>query len=88
MALEAPPGEVFNVGGGETATVLEVLRLMQEVTGRKPRLQYQPARPGDQQATAANTSKLRRLGWEPATRLVEGLAKQWTWRLAEAATPL
>ncbi|HBI44286.1 MAG TPA: nucleotide sugar epimerase [Planctomycetales bacterium] len=83
VALGAPPGEVFNVGGGETASVLDVLRLMEQVTGRKPRLEYQPARPGDQQATAADTTKLRRLGWAPATRLADGLARQWAWRLAE-----
>jgi nucleoside-diphosphate-sugar epimerase len=83
VALGAPPGEVFNVGGGETASVLDVLRFMEGVTGRKPRLEYRAARTGDQQATAADTAKLRRLGWEPATRLADGLARQWAWHLAE-----
>ena len=83
VALEAPAGEVFNVGGGETASVLDVLRLMERMTGRKPRLEHRPARPGDQQATAADTAKLRRLGWAPATRLADGLALQWAWQREE-----
>ncbi len=87
VALEAPPGEVFNVGGGETASVLDVLRLLEQATGRRPRLRHEPARPGDQQHTAADTAKLRRLGWAPATRLAEGLARSWAWVCAEAAAP-
>ena len=84
-ALEAPPGEVFNVGGGETASVLDVLGLLEKLTGRRPCLQYEPARPGDQQHTAADTAKLRRLGWAPGTRLADGLACQWAWHRMEAA---
>ena len=83
-ALEAAPGEVFNVGGGETASVLDVLGLLENATGRRPCLRYEPARPGDQQHTAADTAKLRRLGWAPATRLADGLARQWAWHVAEA----
>jgi nucleoside-diphosphate-sugar epimerase len=83
VALEAPPGEVFNVGGGETASVLDILRLLAEVTGRQPCLRYEPARRGDQQHTAADTAKLRRLGWAPKTRLSDGLARQWAWHCTE-----
>ncbi|HVS37888.1 MAG TPA: NAD-dependent epimerase/dehydratase family protein [Gemmataceae bacterium] len=87
IALEAPPGEVFNVGGGETASVLDVLRLMEQHTGRRPRIRHEPARPGDQQHTAADTTRLRRLGWSPTTRLAAGLARQWEWHCAEFAAP-
>jgi dTDP-D-glucose 4,6-dehydratase len=46
----------------------------------------EPARPGDQRYTLADTSKLRRhLGWEPATSLAEGLARQWEWQRRESA---
>ncbi len=85
VALDAPPGEVFNVGGGETASVLDVLRLMEQITGRRFQTCHEPARPGDQQHTAADTTKLRRLGWTPGTRLADGLARQWAWRRTEAA---
>ena len=45
VALEAPPGEVYNVGGGETASVLDVLRLMEQLTGRRPRIRQKPPGP-------------------------------------------
>jgi nucleoside-diphosphate-sugar epimerase len=85
-ALEAPVGEVYNVGGGEAATVWDVLRLLEATSGRKALVRQEGARPGDQRYTCADTSKLRRhLGWEPRTRLAEGLARQWEWQQRELA---
>ncbi len=85
LAPDALPGEIFNVGGGETASVLDVLRLMEQITGLRFRTRHEAARPGDQQHTAADTGKLRRLGWKPGTRLADGLARQWAWQRMEAA---
>ena len=83
-AVAAPPGETYNVGGGETADVWEILRHLEAISGRTAGIRQQPARPGDQRDTCADTSKLRsQLGWEPRTRLVEGLARQWEWQQRE-----
>jgi nucleoside-diphosphate-sugar epimerase len=83
-AVEAQPGEVYNVGGGETANVWDILRHLEALAGRKARVQRQPARPGDQRYTFADTTRLRRhLGWEPRTTLAEGLARQWHWQREE-----
>jgi nucleoside-diphosphate-sugar epimerase len=85
-AAEAAPGEVFNIGGGETATVWDVLRLLEQLTGRRARVVREAARAGDQQHTFADTAKLRRLlGWVPRTRLADGLARQLAWHRSEAA---
>jgi nucleoside-diphosphate-sugar epimerase len=85
-AVAAPVGEVYNVGGGEAATVWDVLRLLEAVSGRKPQVRQEAARPGDQRYTCADTSKLRRhFGWEPRTGLAEGLARQWQWLEREPA---
>jgi nucleoside-diphosphate-sugar epimerase len=85
-AIAAPPGEVYNVGGGEAATVWDVLRHLETLAGGKARVRQEAARPGDQRYTCADTGKLRRhLGWEPHTRLAEGLARQWEWQQRELA---
>jgi nucleoside-diphosphate-sugar epimerase len=85
LALEAVPGEVFNVGGGESATVWEVLHRLEAIIGCKAVVQRQPARPGDQRSTFADTTRLQRhLGWQPQVGLEEGLARQVAWqRLAK-----
>ena len=80
-AAKAPPGELFNVGGGETVSVLGVLEKLEKISGRKFSIQHEAARPGDQQETFADTGKIRRtLGWEPRTTLDEGLRRQWNWQ--------
>jgi len=80
-ALQAPLGEVYNVGGGETANVWEILGKLERLLGRKAGVRREPARRGDQRVTAADTTKLwRHLGWQPRVGLDEGLARQVEWQ--------
>jgi nucleoside-diphosphate-sugar epimerase len=86
-AIEAPVGECYNVGGGETASVWDIVRHLEKLAGRRARIEHVPARPGDQRATSADTAKLQRhLGWQPNTRLHEGLTAQWQWQQKELNT--
>jgi nucleoside-diphosphate-sugar epimerase len=85
-AMEAPPGEIYNVGGDEPATVWKVLSRLESLAGRPAEVRLEPARPGDARYTLADTSKLRALGWKPRTRLDEGLVLQWTWQARELHT--
>jgi nucleoside-diphosphate-sugar epimerase len=80
-AAGAMAGETFNLGGGELVTVIEVLRRLERITGKKANIEYHPPRKGDQIATGADVSKLQRhLGWKPTTPLDDGLAKQVEWQ--------
>ena len=80
-AVDALPGEVYNVGGAEPASVWDVLHKLEEITGRAANIRQEPARPGDQRYTFADTSKIRRhLGWKPRVDLEEGLARQVAWQ--------
>lgn len=80
-ALRAPLGETYNVGGGETASVWDILHKLEAIVGRRAVLRREPARPGDQRSTVADTAKLRRhLGWTAQTTLDAGLAQQVAWQ--------
>jgi nucleoside-diphosphate-sugar epimerase len=82
-AANAPSGEVYNVGGGEAASVWEILRRLENLAGSSARVQMEPARPGDQRQTLADTKKItNHLGWEPRTSLNDGLRHQWNWQSA------
>jgi nucleoside-diphosphate-sugar epimerase len=84
-ALRAPVGEIYNVGGGETASVWDILGKLETITGRRAVLRREPARPGDQRSTVADTSKLQRhLGWKAKISLDEGLARQVAWQRQSA----
>jgi nucleoside-diphosphate-sugar epimerase len=77
-AVEARPGEVYNVGGDESASVWDILRRLEALAHRPAKVKQEPARAGDQRHTYADTSRLRNhFNWEPKTSLAEGLARQW-----------
>lgn len=83
-AVQALPGEVYNVGGGEAVSVWEVLRKLEVLAGCRADVRQEPARRGDQRYTSADTTKLyRHLGWRPRIGLEEGLARQVAWQRSE-----
>lgn len=84
-AIEAPVGEIYNVGGGESASVWDILHKLEAIAGKKALIKQEPERPGDQRATFADTAKLRHhFGWLPKVGLDEGLRRQWDWQKGEA----
>jgi nucleoside-diphosphate-sugar epimerase len=89
-ALAATPG-VYNVGGGDEATMDEAIALLEEISGRRLRLVRGPAQTGDMQRTKADTRRIEaELGWHASTSLRDGLARQWEWaseRVAARANP-
>jgi UDP-glucose-4-epimerase GalE len=64
--LGGGPSEKFNVGTGSGHTVMEMIRVVEEVTGRKVPYQVGQRREGDPPALVASSEKLRSaLGWSP-----------------------
>jgi len=81
LAMDACPGETYNIGGGEAATVWDIIRKLERISGRQAHIRQEPARPGDQRYTFADTTKLRlHFSWEPKIGLDEGLYQQWLWQ--------
>lgn len=71
-------GEVYNVGGGDEATMNEAIALAEELSGRSLRVERAGAAAGDVKRTRADVSKAAAaLNWAPETSLPEGLRAQW-----------
>jgi nucleoside-diphosphate-sugar epimerase len=83
-AFEQPgqsQGEIFNIGGGEEVNVLQVLEILQVLSGIEARTTHGPRRPGDQRRTAADITKARqKLSYAPQTTIVDGLRAQLEWQ--------
>ncbi len=83
LALEAllagGPSDQFNVGTGTGHSVLEMLRGVEQITGRKAPHVMGPRREGDPPALVANAGKLRTvLGWTPRYAAIEDIiATAW-----------
>ena len=74
-------GETFNIGGGEEVNVNQVLEMLEELSGKKPRTAHGPPRAGDQRRTVADFSKAQRLlGYTPTTSIIDGLRNQLVWQ--------
>ena len=89
LAMEkAGPGSIYNVGGGQEATMNETLALLESIAGRRLEIQRREAIDGDQRRTKADTTRIRAdLGWQPSTSLDEGLKAQWDWAAVESPAP-
>jgi UDP-glucose 4-epimerase len=80
--------DVFNVGTGTGQSVLEVIRAVEQATGRKVPREIGPRRAGDPAVLVANSDKLKRsLGWAPKfTEIEDIVATAWQFERKRAAT--
>ena len=84
----APAGAVYNVGGGEEATMREAIETLERVSGRTLDLVERQAAAGDVRRTSADATRIERdLGWRATTLLTDGLQAQWEWASARVAAP-
>lgn len=80
-------GDAYNIGGGSRVSMNEVIRLIEDTTGRTLRVSREPAQKGDMRDTFADSSRAREdLGWTPKTPLADGLAAEARW--VQDALPL
>ncbi|AWI08168.1 UDP-glucose 4-epimerase GalE [Ereboglobus luteus] len=79
----AEPGKVFtwNLGTGTPVSVLEIIRAVEKVTGKKVPYTIAPRREGDPPALYADSTKAQReLGWKIKYHDIESLvASAWNW---------
>jgi nucleoside-diphosphate-sugar epimerase len=81
-------GELYNVGGGDEATMAEAIALAEEISGRTLAVERHGAAAGDVRRTRADVAKAEEeLGWRPTTSLAEGLEAQWAWVAGRVAAP-
>jgi UDP-glucose 4-epimerase len=79
-ASSGRPGQVYNVGGGETVALNAVLATIEGITGRKFDVRREAAQKGDMRDTSADTSAAARdLGFRSTVALTEGLRREWDW---------
>lgn len=71
----------YNLGTGAGNSVLEVIRTVEEVSGRKVPVEQHPRRPGDPSYLVADASRARtHLGWEPHFSLRQSVEHAWAWQ--------
>lgn len=72
------PGPI-NVGFGEEISILDLARLIADVTGFTGEIAWDSKRPNGTPRKLLDSSRLRGLGWRPTTGLVEGIERTFDW---------
>ena len=77
---ETVGGSVINVGAGVRTSLLGLIELVEQITGRRLAYQRLPAREGEVHDSLASLERAERLlGYRPHVSLAEGLARTWAW---------
>ncbi|MEO6445705.1 MAG: SDR family oxidoreductase [Gemmatimonadaceae bacterium] len=73
-------GHMVNVGAGARTSLLDLVHLVGEVTGRSVEVTHRPPRAGDIRDSLASLERARAvLGYAPPVSLAEGIARLWEW---------
>ncbi len=72
--------EVINLGSDQPVVLMDAIRLVEQLVGKKAVLEYRPRHPADVPATWADIGKAQRLiGWQPQITFQDGMAYLVDW---------
>ena len=80
--VETTAGQIYNVGGGikNSVSLLEVIEIIEQITGKRLRYSLQRPRPGDQLFYVTDFDKLtRHTGWKPKISVSQNIGMIWKW---------
>jgi len=83
-------GEVVNLGSSVETQIIDLARMVLELTGSESEIEFRPLPQDDPRRRCPDLSKAKRLlGWEPRTRMEQGLLRTIAWfrRFSSQHTP-
>ena len=82
LDYEGPMYDIFNLGESQTIQLKDLISAIENAVGKKAKINRLTEQPGDMPSTYADISKARKLlGYNPTTRLEEGLPRFVDWFL-------
>ncbi|HJR82258.1 MAG TPA: SDR family NAD(P)-dependent oxidoreductase [Anaerolineales bacterium] len=84
LALKPVGHEIINLGGHEVITINNLIKLIEDIVGRKAIVEYGPPDPADMRSNWADVTKAGELlSWEPQFDMRSGIQKLVEWYNAE-----
>jgi len=82
LDYSGPLFDIFNLGESETVQLKDLISVIEDALGKKAKINRLPDQPGDMPLTCADISKAKKLlGYNPTTRLSDGLPRFIDWFL-------
>ncbi len=79
LALSASAGGIFNIGGGNQVSINQVFKVLEQLLGKKLKIEYKEKQLGDVTHTLAEVSRVQKLGYKPKVSLADGLQAEISW---------
>jgi CDP-paratose 2-epimerase len=82
--IRALSGRAFNMGGGprHTISLLELVRIIQELHGKRPQVRFADWRAADQLYYVSDTRRFSEAtGWKPRVSVTDGVSRLYHWLL-------
>ncbi len=77
LAMSAPSGMVFNIGGGTRIGLLDVIAMIGNLMAASPRIDFQSSQRGDVKDTWSDLTRAKeKLGYSPKVSLEQGLLQE------------
>ncbi len=82
--LKNKKSDVFNIGTGTGTSVLEIIKSVEKISGKKVQFLMNPRRAGDPAKLVADSLKIKKiLGWNPKYSDLETIIKTaWNWHIS------
>lgn len=71
--------DIVNIGGDKEEKLTRFIEVIEENLDMKAKQKLMPIQPGDVPSTVADITKLRAMGWEPTTRIEQGIKNFIEW---------
>jgi len=79
-SLKLKGHQTINLGSDQPVRLMDILRTVETLTGKKAQIDFRPVHSADVPATWADITVARReLGWEPRTHYQQGIANVVSW---------
>ena len=75
------PDYLYNVGSGKDITIRELAETIQKAVGHKGEILWDAEKPDGTPRKLMDVSKMKAIGWQYSTELLEGIEKTYAWFL-------
>ncbi len=80
LSSEKPGSHIVNISSDEGHNVIDIVRMIEEISGRVIRKEFIPARVGDVLVNILSNKRAHEVyGWRPEVTMQAGLSKTWDW---------
>lgn len=79
VSLNMSERETYNIGRGEQVQLMRFVRAIEKSLGIEAEINYGPMHPAEVKETWCDTSKLKKLGYNPKTSIEEGVERFIEW---------